>query len=194
MALADRIEENRRQAAICYEIAETLTGERAAAMIRLGDSYAALAVIPNRARSHHFSPSRYVDPLCPACGKRMLLAQFLPGTEHAPPMQSFRCEKCRAVQGLATKASDMATEGDDRELELHHVVASFRRAREGFLPGLTVECPNADLAIRRAELMLRHKAVVGVVAFSRRVDPVTGAFKAAILLKTLGQIPEGFER
>jgi hypothetical protein len=32
-----------RQAALCYEIAASVTGERAASMVRLGDTYSALA-------------------------------------------------------------------------------------------------------------------------------------------------------
>jgi hypothetical protein len=195
MALAERIAENRRQAEICYEIAATLTGERASSMARLGDSYAMLAVVPNGARTHHFSPSRYVDPLCRTCGKKMQLTHFLPGAGNAPPMQTFRCTACGEVQGLATKARDPSLpKDDDQRFETHHVAAAFRRTREGLVPGLAVECPDDSMAIRRAELMLREKKVVGAVAFSRRVHPVTGAFKTAVLLKALGQIPKGFER
>ena len=43
MAIVDQKERYRRQAALCYEIAATMDGERAISMIRLGDTYAALA-------------------------------------------------------------------------------------------------------------------------------------------------------
>jgi hypothetical protein len=43
MAIVDQKERYRRQAALCYEIAATMAGERAISMARLGDAYAALA-------------------------------------------------------------------------------------------------------------------------------------------------------
>jgi hypothetical protein len=48
MAVVDQKKRYRRQAALCYDVAATMTGERAISMIRLGDTYAALAVDPHR--------------------------------------------------------------------------------------------------------------------------------------------------
>jgi hypothetical protein len=65
MATVDQKERYRRQAALCYEIAETMTGERAASMVRLGDTYSALAVDPDKLRPGIFVPAaKYIHPKC----------------------------------------------------------------------------------------------------------------------------------
>jgi hypothetical protein len=56
MAVVDQKERYRRQAALCYDIAATMTGERATSMLLLGDTYAALAVDPNRLPHNIFMP------------------------------------------------------------------------------------------------------------------------------------------
>jgi len=199
----ERRREYRRQAAVCYEIAATLTGEKASSMLRLGDAYAALAVAPDLSRFSVFAAQKLTDPLCKKCGKKMQLADFLPGTDIAPPIQAFRCAACGEIHGLATTASratssnevdqDLVLAGaSTQDLDQHYIAASFRRAGGDFIPGPVVECPDASMAIQRAELMLAENEIVGAVAFSRRVDPITGAFKAAVLLKACGEIPGGF--
>jgi hypothetical protein len=49
-----------RQAARCYEIAASVTGERAASMVRLGDTYSALAEDPDAIEP----PAIYVERQC----------------------------------------------------------------------------------------------------------------------------------
>jgi predicted RNA-binding Zn-ribbon protein involved in translation (DUF1610 family) len=64
-------------------------------MVRLGDTYSALAENPVKARSGIFvPPAKYVDPMCGKCGKKMRLSQSLPRTEIMPAMQVFRCDGC----------------------------------------------------------------------------------------------------
>src|SRR5262249_2876675 len=46
MAVVDQKERYRRKAALCYDIAGKMTPTKAASMVRLGDTYAALAVDP----------------------------------------------------------------------------------------------------------------------------------------------------
>jgi hypothetical protein len=193
MAVVDRSAEYRRQAAVCYDIAATLTGEKASSMLRVGDTYAALAVAPDLSQPSVFAAQKLIDPLCRKCGKKMQLADFVPGTETAPPMQMFRCAACGETQELATQVSRATlSKADDRRIEQHYVAASFRRDNNRFIPGPVVECPDAGMATQRAELILREAEIVGAVAFSRRVDSISGAFGAAVILKTFGQVPEGF--
>jgi hypothetical protein len=47
MAGVDQKERYRHQAALCYEIAATMTGTQATSMMRLGDAYAALSLAPS---------------------------------------------------------------------------------------------------------------------------------------------------
>jgi len=45
-----------------------------------------------------------------------------------------------------------------------------------------VECANAELAIRRAELMTSEHDITGAVAFSRRWNSSSGEFDVALIL------------
>src|ERR1700691_230292 len=95
MAVADQRERYRRQAALCYEIAATLAGGRASAMIRLGDAYAALAIGQDRLLPNLFAPAtREAEPLCRKCGRKMQLTYSLPRSELVPAMQAFCCDSC----------------------------------------------------------------------------------------------------
>jgi len=90
MAVVDQKERYRQQAALCYEIAAELVGERAISMMRLGDTYAALAVDPHRLLPNIFtSRKKYVDPTCPKCGQKMHLTHSLPRTGIMPAMQAY---------------------------------------------------------------------------------------------------------
>src|ERR1700676_4513955 len=96
MAIVDQKERYRRQAALCYEIAATLTSERAISMARLGDAYAGLAIDPDRLIPNVFaSRKKYADPVCKKCGQKMKLTYSLPRTEIMPAMQAFRCDACK---------------------------------------------------------------------------------------------------
>lgn len=62
----------------------------------------------------------------------------------------------------------------------------------GLAPGEAVECPSGAAAIRRAQAMAFNKTNAGAVAFSRNGDQNLGEFEDAVVLKTFGQVPEGF--
>jgi hypothetical protein len=62
-----------------------------------------------------------------------------------------------------------------------------------FSPGEALECPDARLAVRRAQLMMREKETVGSVAFSRRSNAQTSEVETAEILTVLGKIPDGFD-
>ena len=55
VAIIDQKERYRRQAALCYELAKTMDGERAESMVRLGDAYSDLAETPGTFREHIFT-------------------------------------------------------------------------------------------------------------------------------------------
>ena len=70
--------------------------------------------------------------------------------------------------------------------------AVIRARGKDFAPGPVVECPDAPLAIQRAELMTHEEDIAGAVAFSRRGNPSSVEFDAAVILAIFGDIPEGF--
>jgi hypothetical protein len=90
MTTIDQKECYLRQAALCYEIAASVTRERAASMVRLGDTYSALAEDPEAIEP----PAIYVERQCEKCGKKVRLTHSLPRTEIMPAMQAFRCDSC----------------------------------------------------------------------------------------------------
>src|ERR1700730_17660405 len=96
MATIDQKERYRHQAGLCYEIAATMTGERAISMIRLGDTYGALATDPDRLLPNVFaSQKKYVDPVCKKCGQEMRLTHSRPLDPTITAMYAFRCYACR---------------------------------------------------------------------------------------------------
>jgi RNase P subunit RPR2 len=202
MAVVDQKERYRRQAALCYDIAATIIGERATSMIRLGDTYGALAVDPDRLLPNVFaSRKKYVDPICKKCGQKMKLTHSLPRTEIMPAMQAFRCDACKET--LIWKGEVPSTRPAKQSLGAvfpqpgrwitRYVVVSFRRVGGDFVPGPAVECPDASLAIQRAELMTCDTEVVGSVAFSRRGNADTEEYDAAVVLRTIGETPPDFD-
>jgi hypothetical protein len=202
MAIVDQKERYRRQAALCYEIASTMTGERAISMARLGDTYAALATDPDRLLPNVFaSRKKYVDPVCKKCGQKMQLTHSLPRTDIMPAMQAFRCDACKET--LIWKGEVPSPQQTKQSLGVafpptgrwitRYVAVSFRRVGGDLLPGPAVECPDAGLAIQRAELITRDKEIAGSVAFSRRGNPDTEEHDTAVILKTFGDIPPDFD-
>jgi hypothetical protein len=190
MAVLDQKERYRRQASLCYDIAATMTGERAMSMLRLGDTYASLAIDPARLLPNDFSsPRTYVDPVCKKCGEKMRWTHSVPQTEIIPGTQAFHCDACKETliwnsEAPSTPKSRWIT---------RYVALSFRRIGSDFVPGPAVECPDAALAIQRAGLMARDKEISGVVVFARSGNPETGEYGTAVILKTLGEIPPGFD-
>jgi hypothetical protein len=160
-------------------------------MLRLGDAYAALAVTPNLSRHEVFAAQKLADPVCDKCGKRMRLVRLALEPDEAPSAQGFRCSTCGQTRQL--EIPSLRDRPASSSVEQHHVAVSFRRYKRAFAPGPAVECPDAEMAIQRAELMLRQRDIVGAVAFSRGIDPVTGEFRQAVILRTFGEVPKGFD-
>jgi hypothetical protein len=199
MAVVDQRKRYRRQAALCYDAAATMTGERAISMIRLGDTYAALAVDPRRTLPNVFaSRKKHVDPVCRKCGQKMQLTHSLPRTEIMPAMQAFRCDVCRETsiwKGAvpSRRSGQHATFPPRGGWMTSYVVVSFRRVESDLIPGPAVECPDAALAIQRAGLMTRDTEIAGSVAFSRRGNPDTKEYEPAVILRTIGETPPEFD-
>jgi hypothetical protein len=203
MAVVDQQERYRRQAALCYEIAATMTGAQATSMVRLGDAYAALSFDSSPSIVPSAPLDESADPRCKECGARMQLTCSVPPTRMLPAMRAFRCESCGETlisKGIATGTvflsegswtPTLLREGDQRITR--YVAVSFQRVGERFAPGPAVECLNAGSAIQQAELLTRLEDIAGALAFSRRSDPDSGEIVATVILKTFGAIPEGFD-
>jgi hypothetical protein len=95
MAGIDQKERYRQRAALCYEIAATISGDSATSMTRLGDTYAGLADDSGEPRTGIFVATKRDDrPKCVKCGKEMKLAYSLPRTDTLRAMQAFHCDRC----------------------------------------------------------------------------------------------------
>jgi DNA-directed RNA polymerase subunit RPC12/RpoP len=197
--MMDQKERYRQHASLCYEIAANISGERAASMTRLGDTYAALAVDADQPLNAFIPASKYAEPLCAKCGKDMKVTHTLPRTDIMPAMQAFRCDTCGETMiwkgkhrnGPAAANGDKPAEG--RRLVAQYIAASFRGGRPDLAPGPAVECPDAKTAILRAELLAGEPMIVGAVAFSRHFDSATGKYETAVILKAFGKLPKEFD-
>jgi DNA-directed RNA polymerase subunit RPC12/RpoP len=95
MATIDQKERYRQRAALCYEIAATLSGDTAVSMRRLGDSYTGLAEASDKPRTGIFVPTkRHERPHCVTCRKEMRFTYSLPRTDTLQAMQAFHCDRC----------------------------------------------------------------------------------------------------
>jgi hypothetical protein len=75
-----------RQASACYDIADTLSGDRVTSMVHLGDLYSNLAAaLPS-------VTDKGDCPECPHCGQLMQPTNLLPKTDVFPARQTFRCQ------------------------------------------------------------------------------------------------------
>jgi hypothetical protein len=98
MAMTDQKARYRRQADLCYEIATMIGGEKAATMVRLGDTYSSLATTPPDAqRARSLPETKNNHPVCPHCGTKVRLIHSLPRTDLLSAMQGFRCDSCGAT-------------------------------------------------------------------------------------------------
>jgi predicted RNA-binding Zn-ribbon protein involved in translation (DUF1610 family) len=175
-----------------------MTGERAASMTRLGDAYAALAVDADQPLNAFVPATKYAEPVCRKCGKDMHVTLSLPRTDIMPAMQAFRCDACGETmiwKGKHARGGTAHTSVAEptKNLITQYVAASFRGAGQNLAPGPVIECPDAQTAILRAELMAGDTMITGAVAFSRRLYRVTGTYEAAVILKRFGQLPEEFD-
>jgi hypothetical protein len=85
-----------RQASPCYEIAETLIGERVISMVHLGDLYSNLAAALRSVTDKEDSPD------CPHCGQLMEPTNRFPKTDVFPARQIFHC---RCGEALTCRAA-----------------------------------------------------------------------------------------
>jgi hypothetical protein len=90
MASIDQKERYRQQTARCYELVATMSGDRATWMVRLAETYAALAEDPDAVEL----PAIYVECRCEKCGKKMRLTPLLHRSDALPAMRAFRCDSC----------------------------------------------------------------------------------------------------
>jgi hypothetical protein len=84
-----------QRASLCYEIAETLKGERIIAMVHLGDLYSNLAAALRSVTDKADSPE------CARCRRLMEPTNLLPKTDAFPARLIFHCQcgealTCRA--------------------------------------------------------------------------------------------------
>lgn len=95
MAGIDQKGRYRQRAALCYDIAATISGDSATAMKRLGDTYANLAEDRNHPQIGIFVTTERNDrPQCVKCGREMRFTYSLPRTATLRAMQAFRCDGC----------------------------------------------------------------------------------------------------
>ena len=72
----------------------------------------------------------------------------------------------------------------------YYVALPFAEDDDGsVIAGTAEEFQSASTAIRRAETLSRAVGSIGAVAFTRSVDPMTGDFKDAVVLKAFGNVP-----
>jgi hypothetical protein len=79
-------------------------------------------------------------------------------------------------------------------MEIHYTALPIVRLENGGLvPGEAVECPHSSAVIRRADEMFRSEANAGAVALARIDSPDLGDFEGAVILKTIGDVPDDFD-
>jgi hypothetical protein len=74
----------------------------------------------------------------------------------------------------------------------YYVALPFVAVEGELAPGDAIECPNGAAAVRRAQALAANAANAGAVAFSRSGNADLGEFEDAVILKTFGEVPEGF--
>jgi hypothetical protein len=72
----------------------------------------------------------------------------------------------------------------------YFVALPFDVADGSVVVGEPIECPNAAVAIGRAEGLCKILGHTGAVAFSRSGDPATGDFREATVLRKFGDVPD----
>jgi hypothetical protein len=72
----------------------------------------------------------------------------------------------------------------------YFVALPFDVADGNVVIGEPIECPNATVAIERAQGLWKVLGHTGAVAFSRTGDPATGDFLDATVLRKFGDVPD----
>jgi hypothetical protein len=77
---------------------------------------------------------------------------------------------------------------------IYYTAFPFARLENGGLVFReAVECPHSSAVIRRADAMLRNEANAGAVTLARIESPGLGEFEEAVILKTIGDVPDDFD-
>lgn len=74
----------------------------------------------------------------------------------------------------------------------YFVALPFIDTEEGPAPGEAVQCPNGGAAVAKAAALARIVGNSGAVAFSRTGEPELGDFEEAVLLRSIGIVPDEF--
>jgi Tetratricopeptide repeat len=126
MAKINQSDRYRQRAALCYEIAATMPGDKAASMMRLGDTYTGLAEDFDKPRAGgSVATERNERPKCVKCGKEMGHTYALPPTDTPGPKQALRCDSCKEA------VTTGITEPEDGEVHGREKVVEIRRAGLG---------------------------------------------------------------
>jgi hypothetical protein len=73
---------------------------------------------------------------------------------------------------------------------IYFVALPFDVADGSVVIGEPLECPNAAVAVGRAEGMCKILGHTGAIAFSRTGDPATGNFRDAKVIRKFGDVPD----
>lgn len=76
----------------------------------------------------------------------------------------------------------------------YFVTLPFGVGDDGPEPREAVECTSASSAIMRAKRLARTEGHIGAVAFSRTGDPGSGEFGDAVVLRSVGVVPDDLSK
>jgi hypothetical protein len=77
---------------------------------------------------------------------------------------------------------------------IYYTALPFVRLENGgLIPGEAVECPHSSAVIRRADAMSRNEGNAGAVALAHIDSPGLGDSEDPLILKTFGDVPDGFD-
>jgi hypothetical protein len=123
MAKVDQKDRYRQRAALCYEIAATMFGDKATSMKRLGDTYAGLIEDFDKSRTDGSVIIGKNDrPNCVKCGKAMRHTYSLPHTNTLPAMQAFCCDGCRETIICKASVTDVENGSGEKLAEIRSAV------------------------------------------------------------------------
>jgi hypothetical protein len=72
----------------------------------------------------------------------------------------------------------------------YYVALPFVASDNGIAAGKPYECFNSTAVVRRAKALSRRAGHVGAVAFCRTLNPKTGDFSEATVIKRFGDVPD----
>lgn len=72
----------------------------------------------------------------------------------------------------------------------YYVALPFVASDSGIAAGTPFECFNSAAVIKRAKALSRRAGNIGAVAFSRTLNPKTGACSDPEVIKAFGEVPK----